>query len=191
MSDARIANGFSLVELLASLVIFTVMMLGIVKVFLIQNRTYAQQDLLASRNENLRLAMDSLTTALRQAHYGVPEQSSLLPVWIPSAWIGGSGLTGNPLQTVGATANDPDTISIAACFQRPVATISAGGAAQNDTTLNLTPASGSLSSLLDTNQKRLIRIGDSEFAHVKAVGSTSITIDTNPTTTTANDGLTR
>src|ERR1041385_8908193 len=89
MSDARIANGFSLVELLASLVIFTVMMLGIVKVFLIQNRTYAQQDLLASRNENLRLAMDSLTTALRQAHYGVPEQSSLLPVWIPSAWVGG------------------------------------------------------------------------------------------------------
>jgi Tfp pilus assembly protein PilW len=191
MSVQRIANGFSVTELLVSIVIFSVMMIGIVKVFLIQNRSYAQQDLIASRNENLRLAMDALTTALRQAHYAAPEQSSLLPTWIPSSWVGGSGLTSNPLQTVGATANDPDTISIAACFQQPVATISAGGAAENATTVNLTPATGSLSSLLDTNQRRLIRIGDGEFAHVKSVGSTSITIDTNPTTTTTNDGLSR
>ena len=120
--------------------------------------------------ENLRLASSILTAALRNTRYGVPAGN-------PSSWINWvSGFTTNPNWTNGG-GGSPDTISVAACFEKPVGRLSVAPLVNTDTTLQVTP-SGVLTDALDTGAKSFIRIGESEFARVTSVGSNAIMIDT-------------
>jgi prepilin-type N-terminal cleavage/methylation domain-containing protein len=180
----RKREGFTLIELLVSVVAVATLMVGTVKFFVIQNRTHAQQEQRQVMEENIRLASSMITDALRNSRYGAP--TSNLNSWI--SWVpsfSGAANPTNPLLTAGANSTTPDTISVAACFSNPVATLSAQ-AASGATTLSATNAinqNAPLSDVLDTNSKRLIRIGEgSEFAQVTSVGSNTIGIDTDPTT---------
>jgi prepilin-type N-terminal cleavage/methylation domain-containing protein len=175
MSPTERARGFTLIELLVSMIAVATMMLGIVKFFTLQHRTHAQQETSVGMEENLRVAAAILTDAVRTTRYGAPPL--FLSTWVP--WVG--GFTTNPTRTTGANATTPDTISVAACFEKPVGTLSAAVAKGSTTVLSVTPT-GTLTDALDTNTKRLIQIGESENAWVTSVSSNSITIDTDPST---------
>ena len=176
----RSAAGSVLVELIVAIGLASVTMAGVVQVMGLHNRVYLEQDLGVSLQQNLRMAADLVTDAMRTSGYGVP--STNVSGWIP--WV--TGFAANPLITQGTT----DTISVAGCFRQPVARLSARAAVGSATLPVTSDVSGSaVSVLLNTGAKRLILIGDSQLAHVVGVNTdSSITIDTNPALT-GNQGL--
>jgi prepilin-type N-terminal cleavage/methylation domain-containing protein len=171
------ARGFTLLELLVSMIAVATMMLGIVKFFVLQHRTHAQQEIGNDMEENLRVASSMLGDAIRTTRYGAPKYS--LSTWIP--WV--SGFSANPTRVAGANSTTPDSISVAACFDKRLGTLSAPAVKDTSTVLSVTTDGGvSLTDLLDTNNKRLIQIGESESAWVTAVDAASVTIDTDLST---------
>lgn len=179
MSRADETCGFTLTELLVSMIMVATMMAGAVRLYLVQSRTNTQQDQSVTLEENLRLASAMISDTLRNARYAAPGGSN------PSSWITSvANFTSNPLVTQGSGSN-PDSLSVAACFQEPVAELSdcvgmpGCPAAIGDTSLSVSATGGrNLVDLLDTSDKGLIRIGETEFAFVTSVNSTSIGVDT-------------
>lgn len=184
-------HGFSLIELLITLVVVSLVMAGVISFFSVQARATLQEELSATLQANLRLASDKVNTSLRSTGYGVPTAN--LAKWVP--WV--SHFTSNPLAVQGS-GSSPDTLSVAACTPEPVATLTAN-AAMGVATITLAKAVSGKDwpELLDNNTRRLIRIGDSESAHViqitvdPANASRQIaTIDTDPVGT-GSQGLVR
>ena len=182
MGGFRRVAGFTLVELLVAMLLLSTVLVGALKVFSNHNRTYVEQDLSLSVEQNLRMGMGLVSDALRTAGYGVPLGS--LSTWVP--WV--PGFNNNPQISPGA-GGSTNSVSIATCSAEPVARLAAAAAA-GATTLTITsnvPGS-KISDLLDTGAQRLILIGDSENAHITGMTASSITIDTTPTFT-GNQGL--
>jgi prepilin-type N-terminal cleavage/methylation domain-containing protein len=172
MSLTDRTHGFTLVELLASMVVVSAMLVGVVKFYMVQSRTNMEQDESVALEQNLRLASSMVSDAIRNSRYAAPGGDN------PSSWITWvANMTGNPLVVQGS-GSSPDSVSVAACFQEPVATVSAApliGA----TSLSVTATGGrNLVDLLDTSNKGLVRIGETEFAFVTSVNNTSIGVDT-------------
>jgi prepilin-type N-terminal cleavage/methylation domain-containing protein len=172
------AAGFTLVELLVSLTIFLLVMVGVSTFYLIQSQVRASEQLGLTMESNLRLATDTVMFTLRNTGYGAP--TSGFSTWIP--WV--AGFTANPLVTAGGSASTPDTVSVALCTSQPVAHLSAG-AASGATTLTLDSAAS-----LDATNRRLIYINDKELALIQSVSGNTVTIDTNPAVS-GNQGLSR
>lgn len=191
MSD----RGFTMIEVLVTLIALSAMMLGLVQVFQLQHRTHAHEDVTVELEENLRLAADAVSGALRNARYASPPIGLVRTVF-PTAF---PGTATNPYVVNGGSA--PDTISVAGCFEgsfaQPIASLSSPAVADPvagtfDTTLSITSALP-LAQIFDTGTRSLIRIGDAgnaaEYAVVTSVGSTTISIDTN-VSTGGNQGVT-
>src|SRR5579862_4542059 len=172
--------GFTMMELLITMLLTSIVLTAAVKVFTTQNKSYIQEDLVSSLEENLRFGMGAVTDPLRSAGYGVPATN--LSNWFP--WV--SGFTANPL----ISGTGPQTISIASCFT-DIATLTSR-AASGATTLALTSTvSGKqLTDLLNPVNEPLILIDGAQNALVTAVTATTVTIDTDPVTTGAQ-GLSR
>ena len=153
--------GFTLVELLVSLAITAIVMTSVVSTFATQNRGSIQRDTYLEMEENLRIAVSTLSSALRNAGYGVPTAN--LNVWITEV----SGFTNEPI----VIQNGGGTINIASCTPTSVATLTAA-ATVPQTTLTINSAT-------ELAVGDLIWIGHSEFAKVTSVGTT-LGIDTNP-----------
>jgi len=164
-------DGFSLIELLVSMIAITTMMVGVAQLFLLQHHTHAQQEQRLDTEENLRLASSMITDALRNVRYTAPSGNSLLTSLFPAL------TNSNPVLGTGG-----HSISLAACFKAPVANLSANYVASpSNTTLQVNPVNGTLSSNLDTSSKSLIRVGEgstAELATVTGVGSNTINIAT-------------
>lgn len=178
-----VGRGFTLIELLIALAVTSLAISSVGYFYVNYKRVSYQQEQVIALETNLRAASDRLTSNLRRADYGVP--TALLPTWID--WV--SGFNVNPLITQGATANDPDTISIAACTSRPIATVAATlakGAGNTTVTLTSAVPGQTIAQLLDpATNKDLIRFvaGDeinAGFARVMSVSGTTVTFDTDP-----------
>jgi prepilin-type N-terminal cleavage/methylation domain-containing protein len=169
--DRRV-RGFTLLELLVSMVATSIMMAGLIQFFLIQGRTHAREEQRLGMDENLRVAAAMITDSLRNARYAAPTNVS---TWI--TWV--SGMNANPKLTQGGSSSIPDAISVAGCFKEPVASLSAPYVVGvTGTTLSVTPT-GTLSNDLDTGSKSLIRIGEgttAEFATVTGASGSTINI---------------
>jgi prepilin-type N-terminal cleavage/methylation domain-containing protein len=174
----RKAAGFTMVEMLVSLVVFLLVIAGVSTYYVAQSRVGLSEQLGISMEANLRLAMDRMMFKLRNAGYGAPTDN--FASWMP--WV--TGFTANPTITAGGSASLPDTISMAACTSTPVASLTAG-AAVGATTLTLNSAAA-----LNATNKRLVFINDLELARISSVSGNTITIDTNPLVT-GNQGVTR
>src|SRR5436309_6056971 len=172
----RGSAGYSLMELLAAVLVLSVGMAAVVVAFAVQSRAYIRADVQVTMEANLRLGMNMVTETLRNGKYGVPAAN--LSSWI--TWV--SGFTSNP--TITTNGSNPAVISVASASAQPVATLTAHVDAAA-TTLFVNS-----SSQLNTSALRLLLIGDSENALVTAVNSTQITIDTNPLVA-GNQGLAR
>ena len=167
----RKQTGFTLIELMVSLTVTAIVMTGVVTSFSSQNRASIQRDTYLEMEENLRMGMANLSSALRNSGYGVPTAN--LNFWITEV----GGFTNQPI----FLANGGSTINIATCTPSAVATLTAP-ADVPATTLTIDSASG-------LTNGDLIWIGHSEFARVASAGTT-LGIDTNPMAT-GNQGLAR
>jgi type IV pilus assembly protein PilW len=63
-------NGLTLVELLIALVLSSLLIAALYRVFISQQRTYSVQDQVADMQQNVRIAMDQMTKEIRMAGYG-------------------------------------------------------------------------------------------------------------------------
>jgi len=72
-------RGMSLVELLVSMVILAIIMVGISKYIADQTRTVRQQEMLANTQQNVRSAMDVIVRDLRSAQYDTMNSTSTSP----------------------------------------------------------------------------------------------------------------
>lgn len=177
MTDAR---GFSLVEALVSTSILGIVLAGGVKMLASDIRFHAREETLASVDQNLRAASETLADTLRAAGDGAPKSD--LTAWIP--WV--ADFSTNPKVVSG----DTDTIFVARCTTEPVARLYArvdSGA----TRLEVVPTEGrTVDEVLDADEKRLVLIDDREFAHVKSASDGLIQIDTDPAAS-GDQGLAR
>lgn len=191
-------SGFTLVELLISMVVMSIVMVGVANFFGAFKRATRQEEMTANVEANLRVAMEQLSYSLRNAGSGVPPVTgAALAAWIP--WV--TSFT-NRLSVTQGSGTNPDRISIAYCTPKPIATLSAA-ILNTATSISLTSAvSGkTIADLLNDDEKLLIRIGDSDFAHVTAdppggttvdgVNTAAVAIDSAPTNTGDPANLTR
>ena len=142
-----------------------------------------------SLQNNLRAASDHITSHTRRAGYGMPQ--SMLSLWVD--WV--DGFATNPRVTAGASAADPDVLTVASCTARPVAYVAetlAAGLANTTVVLESAMPGKSIADLIDPASGRgLIRFGagaslTSGFARVMGTpgaGTTAaVLIDTDPGT---------
>jgi prepilin-type N-terminal cleavage/methylation domain-containing protein len=165
-------NGFTLVELLISIVMVGIMMASVATTFTAQSKASIQQDRHLEMEDNLRVAMHFVTDAIRNAGYGVPRTS--LSTWLSSEY----GTTTVPL-----IWNASNYIAFASCGTTPVATV-ASNASLGATSLTV-DTSASISAG-DT-----IWIGWAEFAKVTSTTSNTVSFDTNPVSMAGSQGLYR
>src|SRR5438094_6750319 len=128
----RGSAGYSLMELLAAVLVLSVGMAAVVVAFAVQSRAYLRADTKATMEANLRLGMNMVTETLRNGKYGVPAAN--LSSWI--TWV--SGFTSNP--TITTNGSNPAVISVASATSQPVATLTAHVDA-GATTLNVSGSS--------------------------------------------------
>ena len=163
--------GFSLVELLVSVAIMMLVMAGVGAFYLANKFARTSEDLNQTAEAQLRLGMDQLMFNLRSAGYGVPTTN--LSSWIP--WV--AGLTTDPIITPGATAADPDTITIAACTSKPIGYLNANATVG---AIALTVDDAARDSIDVAHNKRLIFVNEAESVYVNSVSGNVLNIDTNP-----------
>ena len=178
-------SGFSLIEIFISLAIYGTVVSGVVSYLSTNKRVNRQVDIDATMEANLRIGMDRVVGSIRNAGYGIPDSG--LDLWLP--WIP-PGFTNQAIViTDGNTASDPDIISVASCTSKPVMTLTTA-ASPGDTPLIVDDTS-----LVNTGEKLLISIDESEFAHIYNVNATTKTllIDTDVTThhTVSAEGVTK
>ena len=65
----REKNGFTLVELLAGILISAIILAGLYGVFFSQQKAYSAQEQVAEMNQNIRAALDLMTREIRLAGY--------------------------------------------------------------------------------------------------------------------------
>lgn len=165
------------------LLLSSIVAAGMGGVFATQNRAYVQQDLHVAMGENLRVAMSTISDAMRMAGCGVP--SSNLSSWIN--WT--PGFLNDPVVITDGGAN-ADTLSVAGCTP-PIATMVGRSDAGGTTlTINPTVAGKSAADLFNADDKGLIWIGDGDYAKVRSISGNVLTIDTDPTAV-GNQGLLR
>jgi prepilin-type N-terminal cleavage/methylation domain-containing protein len=101
MAAMKKTAGFTLVELLVSLTVFSLVMAGASTFYVVQSSVRLSEQLGLTMEGNLRLAVDRVTFSLRNTGYGAP--TSNFSSWMP--WV--TGFTANPMITAGANAATP------------------------------------------------------------------------------------
>jgi prepilin-type N-terminal cleavage/methylation domain-containing protein len=176
----KMEQGFTLVELLIAMALGLVILGALSNTFIMQQKTYAVQEQVAEMTENIRGAMDIMTSEIMMTGYGAP--TSNMSTWID--WVTGVTMDANPKIEDGASGGS-DTFHIAACFDESMVPVTlTANASEMDTTITVSDGSE-----FNTTTKKLIRIGNFENAVVTAVGVNTLTIDTDPALT--GKGLTR
>ena len=174
--------GFTLTELLVAMAISGILLGAIVSTCITQRKTYAVQEQVTEMTLNVRAALDMLTREVRMAGYGVP--TSQLADWID--WVRDAQgdplvLTSPVLLTKGET--EPDSLTIAGCFDPPIASLQADVEAGSS---NLQVRYDSPTNKVNTATKKIVYIGRHEHGVVTASPDdqarvNTITIDTAPT----------
>ena len=167
--------GFTLVEVLATLLMVSLTMVGVGAVISLYHHTSLQQDVRVGIEDNVRIGLDALTDPLRNGRWGVPTTN--LTSWI--TWV--AGFNSNPL--VSGTAPN-NVISVGNTSAQAVATLTAR-AAKGATTMSLSDVTG-----VNTGNKSLLLVDGAENARVISISGSTVTIDTDPVTV-GNQGLSR
>jgi hypothetical protein len=165
-------KAFSLVEVLTASTVSTLVVLGVVALFISHARDHHDQKLIREMQQNIRFAIDTISRDVRMAGYGVSVRDSELSQWI--SWV--DGFTENPLLTQGASTDAPDTLSIAAAFEPPLAETKSD-AAEGATTLALESGEGAV---FDTGSRSVIYVGRMETARVVNRSGDTLTVSAHP-----------
>lgn len=173
-------KGFTLVELLVAMAISGIVVAAVYTAFITQQKSYTVQDQVAEAQQNARVGLDLIAREVRMAGYGQPS-------WAMNADTDGDGgdeAVTDPVTVVDG-GGDPDRITVIGCFDPNPPTLTSD-ASQGATVLYV-----STTGVFDNiNNKNSIFIAGFENAKVISKTDTTITIDTDPTTT-GNQGLVR
>lgn len=175
----RKCAGFTLIELLVTLVVVSIIMTAVVSTFAAMNTQQINQDRLSEMEDNLRMGMDLVTDALRNAGYGLPSTNI-------GAWIGG-GFGADPVIFPGGTS-----LTVATCTPaQPARTIVISPPAVpalvvgTSTVLRVSSSAGLVANT------SVIALDNREPAIVRNIAAgPNITIDTN-VVTAGNQAVTR
>jgi len=175
-------KGLTLVELLVAMAISGIVVAAVYTAFITQQKSYTVQDQVAEAQQNARVGLDLIAREVRMAGYGQPS-------WAINADTDGDGT--NEAVTDSVTVVDggggPDRITVIGCFDPNPATL-LYAASVGDTILRLQDATEA--ARFNTTTKNSIFIGGMESAKVTAISGSTLTIDTDPTTS-GNQGLIR
>jgi type IV pilus assembly protein PilW len=163
--------GFSLVEVMAALVILTIAMTAVFATFISQQMSFTVQNRVAEIQQNLRQAVEYMSRDIRMAGYGIPDN-----VTIPNNVVA-AGVTS--LRSLYAKDNTtgPDQIYILYLFDmdanQPRASDNASGGPYNGASITVATTTGFL-----TTGRELVLITDGTTADLyetSAAGGTSLT----------------
>jgi type IV pilus assembly protein PilW len=79
-------RGFTLIEVMAAIVIFSIVLTAVFATFTFQAQSYTTQSRVAEMQQNLRMSLDTLQRDIRMAGYGINTD-----ITVPGSVIGGSG----------------------------------------------------------------------------------------------------
>lgn len=159
--------GFTLIELLIALALGLVVLAGVFSAFTAQDKAYRAQGEVTAMQEAVRAAAGMVANDVRMAGYGLPAAN-------PGVWVTWVAMAANPDITDGGAG--PDTLSVAAAFDAPVASLAAPAVA-GATTLVLQPGEGSA---FNTTDHSVLFLGRGQSAKVTAVVGDTLTVDTDP-----------
>jgi len=156
------SRGFTFADLLVTLLVASVMMSAAASQFRSYQSTNMSQDQNVALEQNLRMAMEVVTDAIRTSAFGMP--NGVVPDWVGTA----TGVTTNPQ----ISGSSPATLSVVGCYRPPVATLSVAA------------ASGAIFLLISGTvaNNSVILLDDNDLAQVTAATSGAISIDTDPHT---------
>lgn len=187
-------KGFTLVEILIAIAVFSIVIGAIYGVFISQQHAYHVQDQIVEMEQNARAATNMMIRELRMAGYHAmgDELINNLASWVPSSFVPTYPLTVNlgeePTKITLGDGTEPDMITFLAVLDtenNPTTLSSAvtAGATQITLSLNATETGNQY------NVNDIIHIGTaSEYVKVTAISGSTLTIDTNPTVG-GNQGL--
>jgi prepilin-type N-terminal cleavage/methylation domain-containing protein len=175
-------KGFTLVELLVAMAISGIVVAAVYTAFITQQKSYTVQDQVAETQQNARVGLDLIAREVRMAGYGQP-------AWSMNADTDGDGAdeaVTDPVTVVDG-GGGPDLITVIGCFDPNPATLSVSGSVGNTV---LTLQNAKEASRFNTTTKNSIFIGGMENAKITSISGSTLTIDTDPTTS-GNQGLAR
>jgi type IV pilus assembly protein PilW len=141
-------KGSTLIEVLAAVVIFSIVLTAAFATFIFQKQSYTTQTHVAGMQQNLRVALDTLSRDIRMAGYGVYSD-----ITVPASVV---GATGSPVVLRGIFGGDggttsPDGIYIlysydmdntVSALQPTLATASVTAVNSGTVIVNVTPGTG-------------------------------------------------
>ena len=150
-------KGVTLIELLIALVISAILVAGIYRAFIHQQRNYVIQEQVADMQQNVRVAINRMMREIRMAGFGVRDVLS------------SPGVNG---YTVEITPN-ADSITVVGAF-RQVSTLAADAKGGTD---SITLANATAASQFDGAIHHFICIGGIESHIVKSIAGSVLTLD--------------
>jgi len=160
-------KGFTLIEMLIALVISTLLIAGLYRTFISQQKTYTVQEQVVDMQQNVRAAINRMMTEIRMAGFG--NVSMVLPVTYST------GTFNNVLNLNTPTAG---SLTIVSSVGETSALAAEGGIGQNQITVS-TLTDGQGNPLFDTGNRRYISIGGLESHRLTSIdsGTKTITLD--------------
>jgi type II secretory pathway pseudopilin PulG len=172
MNRLRDRVAFTLVELMFSMAIVSLLVVGLLHGYVTYTRGYRIRSDLSTVQQNVRKAVDMISRDLRHAGYGIPAPYNNLSQWV--TWV--AGVT-NPVMVVkGAGPSDPDRLIITGALDAPVSSLRLASA-PGDIVLNLETGDGSLFNNAD---RKMVVIGRVETARVTGITQNSISVSKDP-----------
>jgi prepilin-type N-terminal cleavage/methylation domain-containing protein len=177
-TSPKVTRGFTLVETMVATALLVIVMSGVTGLYVAHRNARVAEELSQTVEAQLRLGMDKLLFRLRNAPYGVPwgEDLTVWVTWTSSLIVSGSSppVATNPNITAGADASTPDTVSVAGCSSKPVASLAA------DTVANATAYTVDNGAEFDNSSRSVIMINDSEPFKIVSTSGNTINVDHNP-----------
>lgn len=159
-------KGLTLIELLIALVISALLIAGLYRTFIHQQKTYTVQEQVVDMQQNVRAGINRMMAEIRMAGFG--NVSMVLPVSYST------GTFNNVLNLNTPTAG---SLTIVASIGETSALTAEGGTGQNQITVS-TLADAQGNALFDTVNKKYISIGGVESHRITSIdgGTNTITL---------------
>ncbi len=162
-------KGVTLIELLVALAISGILVGAIYRTFIAQQRTYTAQEQVVDMQQNVRAAMNRMTTEIRMAGFG--NVSMLLPS--PGITIGGKSYTDV------VTPDYPVAGSVTILYGVGSTFLTAIPASKQITVKSLTDSKGN--TLFDTGDRKYVSIGGVESYTITNIAGNTLTLSGNLT----------
>lgn len=155
-------NGITLIELLVTLVVSSILLAGVYRTFLGQQKTYTTQEQVVDMQQNARITINRMMAEIRMAGFG--NVSMVLPVTM-------AGKTFNDV----VNPNTPAAGSLTIVLGDEATTLTAIPASNKVTVNSLTDSQGN--TLFDTGDKKYVSIGGVESYAVTSISGNTLTLN--------------